>query len=401
LLVIVIAWTTAAQGGTRAVDLAGVVVLLLAALCASAERPGRLRPSPHLFAVLVLEVWLLAAGTRGAPAVGLAALRVPVLVLIVVLAVHVALRLDGRQRAVVIDGLVVVGTIQACIAVGQVVLTWWSTGSLTLPTRAAALLGNANVLGIVLVATGTLTLRSMARSPTRVLSSSLVVQGIGLLLTGSRLALMTGALVLLCCCRMTRDRRIAGALVAWLAVAAAVVGARFAVAGDDRLHLWAAALRQIALHPLFGRGVAPMVIEVPASVIGPTTHAHNEVIQFVLEYGLVGLVLAVIPLVLAVRRLREPPAPDWFLVAAGAAVLACGITDVGLRVTAVAVMAGLIVTMAWTRPDGADLPAAGTSPAPEPPITCPQTRSSSQAVRGEARRMGESSRCSSRSAGSS
>jgi hypothetical protein len=74
-------------------------------------------------------------------------------VLIVVLAVHVALRLDGRQRAVVIDGLVVVGTIQACIAVGQVVLTWWSTGSLTLPTRAAALLGNANVLGIVLVAT--------------------------------------------------------------------------------------------------------------------------------------------------------------------------------------------------------------------------------------------------------
>ena len=41
------------------------------------------------------------------------------------------------------------------------------------------------------------------------------------------------------------------------------------------------------------------MIDAPASVIGPTTHAHNEVIQFVLEYGLIGLVLAVITVVLS------------------------------------------------------------------------------------------------------
>ena len=210
-LVAVIAWTTAAQGGTRAVDLGIVTVLLLTALLGSTGRVGRLGRSPTLLSVLVLEVWLIAAGTRGGTPVDLVSLRVPAVVLVVVLTVCIAARLDSRQRAVVIDCVVVVGVVQACTAIEQVVLESWSTGSLTPASRPVGLLGNANALGILLVATAALTLRASLRSPSRVTGAALAVQGGALLLTASRLALIAAALVLVSCLRIPRRRWVAAA----------------------------------------------------------------------------------------------------------------------------------------------------------------------------------------------
>jgi len=188
------------------------------------------------------------------------------------------------------------------------------------------------------------------RSPSRVTGTALAVQGGALLLTGSRLALIAAALVLVSCVRIPRRRWIAAAAAAWLSAAAVVVGARFLITGGDRIGLWIAAFRQIEIHPLVGRGAEPVVLDVPGSVVGPTTHAHNEVIQFVLEYGLIGLALTVLTVVLTLRSATMPGQRNGLLLAAGAALLAGGLIDVGLRVTAIAMMAALLLTIACTPP---------------------------------------------------
>ncbi len=344
LVVAAVAWAAAARGGTRAVDLVVVTGLLLVAL-ATAPRPARPRPTAALVAVAGLELWLLAAGTRDG-AVDLATLRVPALVLIAVLAVLATRRLDGRQRATVVGCLVLVGTVQAGVAVGQVALAW-SAGPIDLPPRATGLVGNPNALGVVLAATGALTLRALAHRPTRLLRAALAVQAAGLLLTGSRLALLVAMLVLVVCAPRRVPRPVAVAAAVWALAALAVVVARFAVTGWDRAGLWAAALREIARHPLAGRGAEPVVLDVPGSPVGPTTHAHNEVLQLAVEYGLVGVALAALSVVLAVR---SPGRSDRWLVAATGALLAGGLADVGLRVTALALATALVATMALDGP---------------------------------------------------
>lgn len=351
LLVATVAWTTAAGGGTSGTDLAVVTVVLLTALLAVADRPVRVQASTALVAVAILELWLLATGTRGG-AFDLASLRVPALVLVAVLTVSATRRLDGRQRALVVGCLILVGIFQGCVAIGQVLLTLSTTGPMPGPTRAMALVGNANALGVLLAATCTLTLRALVERPSGLLGGALAVQASALLLTGSRLAITVAVVVLLWCRPRRQPRWASTATAAWALAALAIVVARFAVSGWDRVGLWRAALEQIAQQPVAGRGTGPVVLDVPASSIGPTTHAHNELLQLAMEYGLVAPALVAVILGVALRSVTWRTCDRW-LVAAAAALVAGGFTDISLRVTAVTVTAALLATMAVVPPTGA------------------------------------------------
>jgi hypothetical protein len=229
LLLIAVAWCMATGGGTGARDLA-IVGLLLAAALLVGVAPTGVRPlsAPTATAMLAaLLTWLLVDGPLRS-GLDLETVRVPILVVPVVLTVTVVRSLDGAQRALVLQGLIVVGTVHASIAAAQVARELASGMGMAPLARAESLLGNANALGVVLVATAALCARELQRRRTPLLVAALMIQGIALLLTGSRLA-MLAALVALGWYWMTQATWTAKALLApWAAAAVAVLALRFA-----------------------------------------------------------------------------------------------------------------------------------------------------------------------------
>lgn len=336
-------WAVATHGGTAARDLVVVGGVLLIANITSAARRGV--PLGVALSVLVLLCWLI---LDGPVRVGfdLAAVRVAALVVIAFLTVQAVRKTDTRGRETVILGLVLLGCLQAVLAIAEAVP---AVSMLQLP-RADATLGYANGLGIMLVATLCLTLRQVV-GPRQASGWwwAVGLQVVAILATGSRTSIGLGFLLLLAAALLMRRPGIR-LLVAILGLAGtAVVWVRFAVEPpEQRLHIWAETLRRIAAAPWIGEGPGPEPFSITAPAARVTTHAHNELLQWTLEYGLIGLALAlatVLVLVLRYRAKPRGPVDRWTAVAAGV-IVAGSMTDFTLRITALTLIAAASTTLA-------------------------------------------------------
>ncbi len=350
-LSVAVAWAVAASGGTRPVDLALVTALAAGALWLTGARAADLRSAagrPLVLAVAAFVGWTAGVGVASTDHLAVA-LWMPWLVAACALGAAAADRLDAQGRAVVLDALVAVGAVLAASAV-----LGWVTAvreGAHLPVRAATLVGYPNAGGVLLVATGlvTLHLHRRGRLGARSTAGLVTLQGLGVLATGSRLALLLtlAAVVVVAGQRRTRAGVLAASAVALPVVALLVQ--RFATSSTERLRLWAEAVSQIADHPVTGRGPTPVLLA--ASLGGkPTTHAHDEVLQLGLEYGLVGLALALVVAVLVVSALRARRVVDPLLALACVAVASLALTDFALRTTAAALVLAVLVPLTWRPP---------------------------------------------------
>lgn len=338
LILAALVWATSRTGGGTPVDLAVVAAPVLAAFVL-AWRPSP--PDPALLAVVAFVAWTIVDHPeQSLDPIGL---RVPVLILLGTLTALTVARCTAAQRAVMLDGLVVIGAVQAVGAIVQAAATVAQHGIPPGGLRAASLLGNANALGVLLIATFIVTLARMPKG----MWALLAVQGLGVLLTGSRLAVCVGLVVAVAAAVRGPLRRWWGVVACWIALAVAVLVDRFAASGADRLALWQAALGEFVHAPIAGRGPAPAVYRVAG--IGPTTHAHNEALQIAVEYGVIGLGLLVLAVVLASRAALQSPRVG-LLLAAAAALASSGLTDFGLRIPGIALTAAMLFSAACPRP---------------------------------------------------
>lgn len=348
LLVGAIAWCTATRGAVDPPEMVVAATLVFAAWLTSAE-PNKTRSSRSarigLALVLTLFMWLIVDGPMR---VGLTieAVRVPFLVFLVVLAASTVSRLDDRQIEAALLGVVAVGIVHAGLAVAGSVVQLPSVVQGVDFSRATSLVGNPNALGVILVATGCLTLREVLRRPSKVLAGGLVLQAAALLLTASRLALALALCVVAIWGLRSGSLRVKKLLLAWGLLAVAVFALRMAnSAPDPRLALWAAAVSRFSEHPLIGSGpVLQVYFARPPRQA--TTHAHNELLQFAVDYGLVGLALGLGALAIVVPRLVAGLHADPWLAAAAVTLCATGLADFGLRITAIALLAAVSLAAA-------------------------------------------------------
>ncbi|HET9022686.1 MAG TPA: hypothetical protein VFN34_12440, partial [Ornithinibacter sp.] len=132
-----IAWSVAAQGGTRVLDLVVVTALVLLAFLWSGVRAGevaRALQSPVSVAGAALVAWLGAVGLAQAGP-GMAVLRPLWLIVVVTLVAATTDRLTSPDRVLVMGGLVAIGVVLAASAV----VGWTAAlaGDEALPIRAS------------------------------------------------------------------------------------------------------------------------------------------------------------------------------------------------------------------------------------------------------------------------
>jgi O-antigen ligase len=348
LLGATIAWCTATGGAVDPLEMIVAATLVLAAWLTS-SRPNQTRRSRSdslgLALVVALIVWLIVDGPMRV-GLDIEAVRVPFLVLLVVLAASTVSRLEGRQIEAVLLAAVTVGIVQAGLAVvGSVV---------QLPAvvqgqdfhRPTSLVGNPNALAVILVATGCLTLRAAIRRSSAWLVGGLVLQAVAVLLTGSRLAIGVALCVVAVYGLRSGSLRVKKLLLAWGLLAVAVFALRVASSPPNpRPELWAAALSRLSEHPLIGNGpVLQIYFAHPPRQA--TTHAHNELLQFAVDYGLIGLTLGLAALATVVSRLAAGRRADPWVAAAGVTLCASGLADYGLRITAIALLGSVTLAAA-------------------------------------------------------
>jgi O-antigen ligase len=348
------AWCMATRGGTDLRDLAIVGVLLAVAFvsaAATSDVPLRTPPAAGAALLLALLAWLILDGPVRS-GLGLETVRVPSLVVLGVLTIRTVGLLDETQRERILQGLIVVGTVHGALAIALSLETCSSGECVAGFARAESLLGNPNALGVVLVATATLTLREARRHLTPLVATALAVQSIAVLLTGSRMAILA-ALFLICWYWMTEATWTARAILSsWVLTGALVLAFRFAHSlPNRRFHLWTAAIERIALQPITGYGPASEIYDVPLTDnTRPTTHAHNELLQWTVDYGLIGLLLLLGTLILALKSVYGHWSGDGWLVAATAILLASGLTDFSLRITAITIITAALAAAVFVPP---------------------------------------------------
>jgi O-antigen ligase len=344
LVVAALAWAVASDGGTGARDLVIVGVALAAA--ALACRAWRAADPASTAAAAALLVWLVATGPARA-GVTLESVRVPALVVVATLAVLVIARLPATDRETVTHGVIAIGCLQAVVALTEVLTSTASV--LSAPPRADALLGSPNGLGMLLVATCVLTVRRIMTSGGWLPVAALVLQVCGLLATSSRTAIVIACALLVWYAATRGDWRVRSAAAVVAAVGSGLVLWRFTTEPvEQRPHLFLEALGRIADHPLWGAGPTGTPYSSSAPTARVTTHAHNELLQWGVEFGLVAVVLGLMAVVLALRAARRPVRPDPWVVVAALVVLAAGLIDFTLRITAMSVAAAVLATLAAT-----------------------------------------------------
>ncbi|MDQ4502356.1 O-antigen ligase family protein [Sinomonas sp. ASV322] len=362
LLLAALAWAVASRGGTSLRDLVVVLGLLVVALIAGRAWPRRGVVLWAAFAALLC--WLVIVGLLRTGWT-LETVRVPLLVVIAALIALVVGRMGARERDTLVTGLIIVGCLQSMIALGELAMTL--STELSLSPRAGALLGSANGLGMLLVVTSVLTAREADRHGGWLPVAALLLQAVALLATSSRTAILIASVLLIgyIAAHAGWKRALLGA--AGFAAAAAVVVWRTAGGQhEDRPDLWGEALRRIADQPLLGEGPAPAPFTpaVPGARI--TTYAHNEILQWGVEYGVVGVGLGLLVVILALRSTRRQIGGDLWLRFAALALLSSGLTDFTLRITALALTAAALTALAVTRHgpttlDAGHLPMSGGS----------------------------------------
>ena len=344
LLLAALAWAVASRGGTGVRDLVVVLGLLVLAMIAGRAWPRR--DVALWAAIAALMCWLVIVGLLRT-GLTLETLRVPLLVVIAALTALVVRRMSALERDTLVTGLVVVGCLQSMIALVELTMT--DSIELSMLPRADALLGSPNGLGILLVATSVLTAREVDRRGGWLPAAALLLQGSALLATGSRTAILTASVLLVGYIATHAGWKRGLLAAAGLAVAVTVVIWRTATERhQDRPDLWQESLRRITDQPLLGEGPvpAPFTPAFPGARI--TTHAHNEFLQWGVEYGLVGIGLALIVMVLALRSVRRPFGGDRWLQFAALALLVSGLSDFTLRITALTLAATALTALAVT-----------------------------------------------------
>lgn len=347
-LIAALAWSVAAQGGTRVLDLVVVTSLALLALVSTGVRAAEVARAlrrPVFVAGAALLAWLGAVGLAEAGP-RMAVLRPLWLIVVVTLVAATADRLTSPDRVLVMGGLVVIGVVLAASAVVD-----WTVGLAdgeALPIRASTMLGYANGAGMVLVATGlvTLHLHREGRISTARLGTLLAVQALGVLATGSRLALLVALAATALLAWRHRTPRVLLMAAGVAAPFTALVLQRFATSRPERLDLWRSAVAEIGTRPLFGRGPSPEIVQ--ASFQGrPTTHVHDELLQLGVDFGLPAVALTLLALVLLAVRLAHRGLSDTCLGLACAGLASLALTDFALRITAVALVLAVVVPLAW------------------------------------------------------
>lgn len=368
LLLAAIAWAGATRGGTDARDLAIAGALVAVAMVAARAWP---RDHPALWVTWgVLLAYLVADGPLRT-GWSLDSIRMPVLIVLVTMAFLTVSRMRAGDREVLISGLIILGTLQAVIALAAAVVSAIGRGTeLSTPLRGEGVLGFPNGLGILLVATSVLTVRQLTRARRRgILASALGVQVAAILVTGSRSAILIGGILVVVALavrfaapaagrRSLMWRRMTGyGLVLCAAAAGAAVVAWRTVAepSEDRPQLWLEAVQRIGAAPLLGEGAPAGAFGLVSRESRVTTSAHNEVLQWVLEYGLIGLGLAVAVVVLALRGTRAWSRGDRWALVAALALLVSGLTGFSPRITVVALAAAVLLGLGVTAaPDDTD-----------------------------------------------
>ena len=341
MLLAAIAWAVATRGGTSPRDL--LVVLLLLGTATVLTRAWPERNLIRTAAIIALLGWLLVAGPlRVGPTIE--SIRVPLLVVVATLTVAVVRRLDRENRETFLAGLVVLGCLHAVVALAEMAVT--ISRGLEAPARASSLLGSPNGLGMLLVATSVLTAREVTRRPGVLPTAALALQGCALLATGSRTALVVAAALLVGYAVARPGWRIGSLAAAGVIAGTVVVVWRFATEPpEQRPHLWLQALSRISDRPLMGEG--PMSAPFSTSSAGArvTTHAHNEILQWGVEYGLVGVGLGLLVVLLSLRSMPALGNWDRWILVAGAALIAGAMTDFTLRITALTVAAAALAAL--------------------------------------------------------
>jgi len=335
-----LAWAVATRGGTSLRELLIVLGLLVAAMIVSRAWPRR---NPLLWVTFAaLLFWVLAAGPLSA-GWNLITVRVPLLIVIATVTVLVVGRLSVRDQQTLVRGVIAVGCLQAAIALVELAVT--AAAEPAVIPRTVAMLGSPNSLGMLLVATGVLTARELARTGGRLLAAALLLQGAALLSTGSRTAILVASALVVLYVLSSGGWRVRAAAGAGLTAGLLLVVWRTAAEPQDRLELWEEAVGRIASRPLLGEG--PPVEPFSPAIAGSrtTAHAHNELLQWGVEYGMLGVGLLLMVLVLALRTTGPLSGGDRFVQCAAIALLAAGVTDFTLRVTAITIAAAALATM--------------------------------------------------------
>lgn len=362
LLLAAFAWTVASRGGTGARDVAVVLWLLVVAVIAGRAWPRRDVALWVAFAALVC--WLLTIGLlRG---LTLETVRVPLLVLIAALTALAVGQMGILNRDALVTGLIVVGCLQSMIALVELMVT--VPIDPPAPPRTGALLGSPNGLGILLVGTSVLTAREVDRRGGWLPAAALLLQGCAILATGSRTAVViASALLVGYVATHAGWRRGLPAAAGFCAAVTVVIWRTASEREPERPRIWQEALERIAAQPLLGEGPAPAAFTPAFPGARITTHAHNEFLQWGVEYGLVGIMLALVVVVLALRAVRRPSRADRWLQFAALALLMSSLTDFTLRITALTLAAAALSALAVTEPRTAEkLPARPREPGRAP-----------------------------------
>jgi O-antigen ligase len=343
-LLAALAWAVASRGGTGARDLVIVLGLLVVAIVAGRAWPRRDMALWAAFAALMC--WLVIVGLLRT-GLTLETVRVPLLVVIAALTALVVRRMGARERDTFVTGLIVIGCLQSMIVLAELTVT--VSVALSVSHRPGALLGSPNGLGMLLVATSVLTARWLDRRGGWLPTAALLLQGCAILATGSRTAILI-AMALLFGYIAIDAGWLRGLLAATgFSAGMAVVIWRTAIEDhQDRPDLWQESLRRIADHPLLGEGPAPAPFTPALPNARVTTHAHNEILQWGLEYGLVGIGLALAVTVVALRSVRRPIDGNRWFQSAALALLVSGLTDFTLRITALTLTAAALSALGVT-----------------------------------------------------
>jgi hypothetical protein len=348
LLIAAAAWASATQGGTSGRDLAVVTILVAGTRLIQRRRP---RFTATFTGFVALMGWLMADGPIRT-GFDLEATRVPLLALIAFIAASCVSTLAGWERELLVDGVIVIGCLQALIALSSLLVDVAQSGVMS-ASRTEGLIGYSNALGALLLVSTILTARAMDSGPAPVLSTALVAQSVAILSTGSRGAIGFGLLV----CIVVAFRR-----PGWVPWASVAVGGAVAMTiaivrvveepSEQRPHLWWSALRRIGQHPLTGVGPHVPLFDPTAPNARLTTDAHSEMLQFTLEYGVIGLLLAILVAFLSLRTILgtqtggAASVKDPWMAVATVFLLAGGLVDFYLRVTVLTLVTSMLLAMA-------------------------------------------------------
>ena len=308
---------------------AGLTALAMLAL---PDKRRRVAAVPRLPFLLIWAGLAAAAGLIHRNFTGTACLLVFVLLIVF------ALVMWTEMTPVLADGILTLTAVMGIAAFAVAAVQWAASPD----TRPVSTFYNANYYGTMceLIALMDFFALLRRRPPRALFAVSLAADVGGIALSGCRsawFAVFTGMLVILACLRKPRAfwtglvLTLMCVAAVWLFPALIPRAASFPRTETVRFRIWATAWRLFCRHPVFGEGFLGYSFLTRGLAEVHKAHAHNLLLDALVNYGAVGTVLALLFLVPAVaawsRRAKNSPLCALVL-GALAATIVHGITDV-------------------------------------------------------------------------